>query len=134
MKKYLSTYILLASLLFTGCADLDQTSISSIDKDNFYQSKEDIETAINGIYQAFTIDGFYGMYNNQSIYFNDLQSDYVKAGAREFLGNFLCLVNQQLTRAACSKDTNEKQNVPKSFLCCFLGTKVQIFRETTKSS
>ena len=54
--------------------------------------------------------------------------------AREFLGNFLCLVNQQLTRAACSKDTNEKQNVPKSFLCCFLGTKVQIFRETTKSS
>ena len=82
MKKNLSTYILLASLLFTGCADLDQTSISSIDKDNFYQSKEDIETAINGIYQAFTIDGFYGMYNNQSIYFNDLQSDYVKAGAQ----------------------------------------------------
>ena len=61
---------------------MDQTSISSIDKDNFYQSKEDIETAINGIYQAFTIDGFYGMYNNQSIYFNDLQSDYVKAGAQ----------------------------------------------------
>ena len=82
MKKNISAYILLASLLFTGCADLDQTSISSIDKDNFYQSKEDIETAINGIYQAFTIDGFYGMYNNQSIYFNDLQSDYVKAGAQ----------------------------------------------------
>ena len=82
MKKNLFTYILLASLLFTGCADLDQTSISSIDKDNFYQSKEDIETAISGIYQAFTIDGFYGMYNNQSIYFNDLQSDYVKAGAQ----------------------------------------------------
>lgn len=35
--------------LFTvlvSCADLEQTSISSIDKDDFYQSKEDIETAI----------------------------------------------------------------------------------------
>ena len=58
----------------------------------------------------------------------------VELSAREFLGSFLCLVNQEFTRAACSKDTNEKQNVPKSFLRCFLGTKVQIFRETTKSS
>ncbi len=75
-------FYLFTLLPLVGCADLDQASISSIDKDNFYQSKEDIETAINGIYQAFTIDGFYGMYNNQSIYFNDLQSDYVKAGAQ----------------------------------------------------
>lgn len=82
MKKNISTYILAAGLLFSSCADLEQTSISSIDKDNFYQSKEDIETAINGIYQEFTVDGFYGMFNNQSIYINDLQSDYVKAGAQ----------------------------------------------------
>ncbi len=75
-------FYLFTLLPLVGCADLDQASISSIDKDNFYQSKEDIETAINGIYQAFTIDGFYGMYNNQSIYINDLQSDYVKAGAQ----------------------------------------------------
>ena len=61
---------------------LEQNSISSIDKDNFYQSKQDIETAINGIYQEFTVDGFYGMFNNQSIYINDLQTDYVKAGAQ----------------------------------------------------
>jgi hypothetical protein len=61
---------------------LDQTSISSIDKDNFYQSREDIQTAINGIYQEFTVDGFYGMFNNQSVYINDLQTDYVKAGAQ----------------------------------------------------
>ena len=69
-------------LLLTSCADLEQTSLSSIDKDNFYQSKEDIETAINGIYQEFTVDGFYGMFNNQSVYINDLQTDYVKAGAQ----------------------------------------------------
>ena len=69
-------------LLLTSCADLDQTSLSSIDRDDFYKSKEDIETAINGIYQEFTVDGFYGMYNNQSIYINDLQTDYVKAGAQ----------------------------------------------------
>ena len=69
-------------LLLTSCADLEQTSLSSIDKDNFYQSREDIETAINGIYQEFTVDGFYGMFNNQSVYINDLQTDYVKAGAQ----------------------------------------------------
>ena len=40
------------------------------------------ETAINGVYQEFTVDGFYGMFNNQSVYFNDLQTDYVKAGAQ----------------------------------------------------
>ena len=63
MKKYYFNYILAAA-------------------DNFYQSKDDIETAINGIYQEFTVDGFYGMFNNQSIYINDLQTDYVKAGAQ----------------------------------------------------
>jgi hypothetical protein len=58
MKKRYFNYILATGLLFSSCADLDQTSISSIDKDNFYQSKDDIETAINGIYQEFTVDGF----------------------------------------------------------------------------
>ena len=82
MKKYYFNYILAAALTLSSCADLEQSSISSIDKDNFYQSKEDIETAINGVYQEFTVDGFYGMFNNQSVYFNDLQTDYVKAGAQ----------------------------------------------------
>ena len=75
-------FYLFTLLPLIGCADLDQTSISSIDKDNFYQSREDIQTAINGIYQEFTVDGFYGMFNNQSVYINDLQTDYVKAGAQ----------------------------------------------------
>ena len=83
VARRVSSYLLpLTSYLLIGCADLEQTSLSSIDRDNFYQSKEDIETAINGIYQEFTVDGFYGMFNNQSIYINDLQTDYVKAGAQ----------------------------------------------------
>ena len=82
MKKSISIYFLAAGLTLGSCADLDQSSISSIDKDNFYQSKEDIETAINGIYQEFTVNGMYGIWNNQMIYLNDLQTDYVKAGAQ----------------------------------------------------
>lgn len=81
-KNHFTTYLVTAGLLLSSCADLEQTSLSSIDRENFYQSKEDIETAINGIYQEFTVDGFYGMFNNQSIYINDLQTDYVKAGAQ----------------------------------------------------
>ena len=49
------TLLPLSAFLVTSCADLEQTSLSSIDRDNFYQSKEDIETAINGIYQEFTV-------------------------------------------------------------------------------
>ena len=83
MKTKIYSFLLpFTTILFFGCADLEQTSLSSIDRDNFYQSKSDIETAINGIYQEFTVDGFYGMFNNQSIYINDLQTDYVKAGAQ----------------------------------------------------
>lgn len=84
MKKNKSIYLWIVAFLtlVSGCADLEQTSISSIDKDEFYKSKSDIEAAINGIYQEFTVDGFYGMFNNQSIYINDLQTDYVKAGAQ----------------------------------------------------
>lgn len=84
MRKYTISKIIAAAALtaLTACADLDQSSQSSIDKDSFYGSAEDIEAAINGIYQEFTVDGMYGTYNNQSIYLNDLQTDYVKAGAQ----------------------------------------------------
>lgn len=84
MRKNNFIYILtLASTLaLASCADLDQSPKSSIGKDNFYKSNSDIEAAINGIYQEFTVDGFYGLFNNQSIYINDLQTDYVKAGAQ----------------------------------------------------
>ena len=84
MNKIKIIYVLaLAGVLgFNSCADLEQSPISSIDKDNFYKSKADIESAINGVYQEFTVDGFYGLFNNQSIYINDLQTDYVKAGAQ----------------------------------------------------
>ena len=39
MKKNV-IYIFAAALLLNSCADLDQTSLSSIDRDNFYKSKE----------------------------------------------------------------------------------------------
>ncbi len=81
-KNIIYTLALSGTLALSSCADLDQSSISSIDKDNFYQSTSDIEAAINGVYQEFTVDGFYGLFNNQSIYINDLQTDYVKAGAQ----------------------------------------------------
>ena len=57
MKTITSKYIvaaLIATATFTGCADLDQEPLSSIDRDNFFGSKEDIETAINGIYEEFS--------------------------------------------------------------------------------
>ena len=82
MNRIKYTTWLALPIFAVACADLDQTSISSIDKEQFYNSKSDIETAINGIYQEFTVDGFYGMFNNQSIYINDLQTDYVKAAAQ----------------------------------------------------
>lgn len=84
MRKSITIYALAVAALFTttGCADLDQTPESSIDREQFYQSKEDIEAAIRGIYEEFTEDGFYGIYNNQSIYINDLQSDYCEAGSQ----------------------------------------------------
>lgn len=75
-------YIFAATLTLSSCADLELNPLSSIDKETFYSNKRDIETAVNGIYHEFTVDGFYGMFNNQSIYINDLQTDYVKAGAQ----------------------------------------------------
>lgn len=72
---------LLASAVFTSCADLDQDPISSVSVDTFYNTEDELTVAVNGIYEVFTEDGFYGIFNNQSIYFNDLQTDYVKSGA-----------------------------------------------------
>lgn len=57
MKTNITTYILGAGLLLSSCADLDQTSISSIDKENFYQNESDIKVALNGIYQQLTTGG-----------------------------------------------------------------------------
>lgn len=82
MRKSATIYIAAAGLLISGCADLDQDSISSINIDSFYSNQADIEAAVKGIYQEFTTDGMYGIFNNQLIYLNDLQTDYVKAGAQ----------------------------------------------------
>jgi hypothetical protein len=81
MKKILIIALFIAPFL-TSCADLDLHPESSIDKNQFYQSENDALTAVNGIYAILTPpSGFYGMYNNQTVYLGDLASEYVKAGA-----------------------------------------------------
>ena len=55
MKKIFYIYYVVGSLLgLNSCADLDITPASSIDKDEFYRSAEDVESAVNGIYAIFT--------------------------------------------------------------------------------
>ncbi|MDR1555789.1 MAG: RagB/SusD family nutrient uptake outer membrane protein [Tannerellaceae bacterium] len=81
MKKivFITTIFIASSL--TSCVDLDVTPSSSIDKNRFYQTEADAITAVNGIYAVLVADGFYGLYNNLSIYLGELTTDLVKAGA-----------------------------------------------------
>ncbi|MDD4516171.1 RagB/SusD family nutrient uptake outer membrane protein [Massilibacteroides sp.] len=109
MKKTGYAIIIIIPLL-SACADLDITPDSSIDKNQFYQSEADALTAVNGIYAELTPpSGFYGMYNNQTVYLGDLASEYVKAGAntnsahiRE-IGNFTISSNNDFMRCAWSE-------------------------------
>ena len=80
MKKTIYTYIAISVLALTGCADLDQSSISTIDKDNFYQNESDIKVALNGIYQVLTDGSMNGPWNDELIFLNDLQSEYARRG------------------------------------------------------
>jgi hypothetical protein len=99
-----------AGTLFTACADLDISSDSSINKSDFYKTEADALAAVNGIYAELTPpSGFYGMYNNQTIYLGDLASEYVKSGAntnsahiRE-ISNFTVSSNNDFMRTAWSE-------------------------------
>lgn len=109
MKKIFYIYYLVGSLLgLNGCIDLNITPVSSIDKDEFYQSAEDVESAVNGIYAIFTNwpSDFHGMYNNLTIYLGDITTEYVKAGAntnsahiRELSNNAVQATNQFIENA-----------------------------------
>jgi hypothetical protein len=105
-NKWIYIWLLGAVFGLGSCADLDQSSISSIDKDKFYNSVADIEAAIKGVYQEFTVDGMYGIWNNQRIYINDLQTDYVRAGAQtnsahiRELSNFAVQPSNQFVHSA----------------------------------
>lgn len=93
MRKLYLIYIAAAGLLLTACTDLDQSPLSSIAKDEFYQSESDVKAALNGVYSIFTEDGMVGIYNNDMIYLNDLQSEYARRGTANSadiaeLGNF----------------------------------------------
>jgi len=103
MNKIYKKILAAASVvtLVSSCNDLDQLPISSISTDDFYQTAKEIETAINGVYAEFTYGGFYGIYNNASVYLDDLGTEYMKAGAntnsahiRE-IGNFATTPNNQ---------------------------------------
>ncbi len=96
MKTY-SNLILVSLLLIASgsCADLDQRSISSIDKDDFYKNESDIKVALNGVYHILS-DGnssMNGPWNDELIFFNDLQSEYARRGTANSaaiteIGNF----------------------------------------------
>lgn len=93
MKKSIPTYILSAGLLLSSCTDLDQSSISSIDKENFYQNESDIKVALNGVYQVLTDGSMNGPWNDELIFLNDLQSEYARRGTANSaditeIGNF----------------------------------------------
>jgi hypothetical protein len=90
--RFFVLYSVLAAVN-SACTDLDQSPISSIDKDEFYQSEADVKSALNGVYQVFTDGGMSGLYNNDLIYLNDLQSEYARRGTANSadiaeLGNF----------------------------------------------
>lgn len=78
MKKIY--YTLLASLLISSCTDLDQTSLSNIDKNDFYKTESDFQVALDGVYQMLYIGDMHGIYSNELIYLNDLQSEYCERG------------------------------------------------------
>ena len=80
MNTKIYNIVAIASYLLTACADLDQSSISSIDKDNFYQSESDIKVALNGVYQVLTDGSMNGPWNDELIFLNDLQSEYARRG------------------------------------------------------
>lgn len=108
MKKIFAIIFIIP--LLTACADLDIIPSSSIDKNQFYKTESDALTAVNGIYAILTPpSGFYGMYNNQTVYLGDLASEYVKAGAntnsahiRE-ISNFTISANNDFMRYAWSE-------------------------------
>ena len=95
MKNEIATYILTVTALFfsAGCVDLDQTLQSSIDKDEFYQSEADLQAALNGVYHLLSENDMHGIYNDELIFLNDLQSEYARRGTANSadiaeIGNF----------------------------------------------
>ena len=94
MKKLtIIAFAFLNILTWSACNDLDQTSQSAIDKENFYQSEADLQAALYGVYQMLYQGDMYGIYSDQLIFFNDLQSEYARRGTANSahiaeIGNF----------------------------------------------
>ena len=100
MNKKTTLYLLAAALsapLLSACTDLDQTPLSSIEKNDFYQTEADLQAALYGVYQILSDNDLagemYGIYNTEMIFFNDLQSEYARRGTANSpdiaeIGNF----------------------------------------------
>ncbi len=86
-------YTLAMLIVLSSCVDLDQTPISTIDKDDFYKSESDIRVALNGVYQSLTDGGMNAPWNDEIIFLGDLQSEYARRGTANSpaiteIGNF----------------------------------------------
>ena len=55
--KYIS---LLAAFAFVGCSDLEETPVSLLSPDGFYQSVADVQTTVNGAYGSMAEEAFWG--------------------------------------------------------------------------
>jgi hypothetical protein len=84
MKKIIFTFLLAAIL--SSCSDLlEEKPKGFISSENFYQTEEDLRTALNGAYQTMWVVG------SQDEYFNylNLHTDYASArGSYSSVGNF----------------------------------------------
>lgn len=93
IKSSITLALAVTAMALTSCTDLDQKPLSSITKDSFYKNESDVKAALNGVYSIFTEDGMTGIYNDDMIYLNDLQSEYARRGTANSadiaeLGNF----------------------------------------------
>jgi hypothetical protein len=84
---------LLLGAAFSSCAELDQSPLSSINKEAFYTNEAEVRSARYGVYSVFTEESMVGIYNDGMIFINDLQSEYARRGTANSadiaeLGNF----------------------------------------------
>lgn len=81
-NKYICSFVLAASLLFTGCSDfLDSKDNSNIAGDNFYLSEEDCKAATAPLYSKvwfhFNDKFYYGMGDGRGYNLRAPYSDYI---------------------------------------------------------
>ena len=80
MKKLF--ILLLATGLFSSCADLEVVPTSFITKENFFKTTSDAAASVTSVYAALNIDLTDQSLFGRNLYFlTDMGSDYAAAGA-----------------------------------------------------